>query len=210
MPGLIQQAFCDAAVRTSLRREQKRQRFFRRFLPFSGQKAGSVIDFALLEFLRFSVVPVLYGPIISGDPAVYFGFAVADGTFVLLSGKITVVLANRIGGGKRVVGKLVVFGDFPYESGRGMPFRELFTEKCVKNRSGSIQRLQLVLDVQSGEQIVRISHGKMRAVCIIRDALLLGSRNDIRILPDVMLSQTVGGGLRGRRFEVVQISVLGS
>ena len=51
---------------------------------------------ALLVFLCFPGVPVLYRTIITGDAAVYFCVGTALRTGEVFTGQITVILADRI------------------------------------------------------------------------------------------------------------------
>ena len=78
----------------------------------------------------------------------------------------------------------------------------------MEDRTGGIERLQLVLHIERGENILGIADGQVRGVGVIRRLALLSCSDDIGEVLLVMLGKTVSGGLGRRRFEVIQISVL--
>ena len=66
-------------------------------------RCTDVIRSAILEFLRFAIVPVLHGAVITGDTAVDLCFLAAEGADRLLSCKIAVVLTDGVGRRQRVI-----------------------------------------------------------------------------------------------------------
>ena len=77
----------------------------------------------------------------------------------------------------------------------------------MEYRSGRVKRLKLVLNVERGEDVLRIADGKMGAVRIIRRFLRAGC-DYIRITAFVVLCKTVRRRLCWSCFEVVKVAVL--
>ena len=77
----------------------------------------------------------------------------------------------------------------------------------MEHGTRSIQRLEFVLNVERSEYILGISDGQMRRIGIVRRFALLRRGNDVGILRNVVLGETVAGGLGGGRFEVIQVAV---
>ena len=77
----------------------------------------------------------------------------------------------------------------------------------MEHRAGSIERLQLVLYVECGENILGVSDRQMAGICIVRRAVFV-CRNDIGIETFVVLCKAIGGGLGRRRLQIVKVSVL--
>ena len=155
-----------------------------------------VVDGALLEFLRFAVVPVLDGAVVTGDSAVYLRLLAAVRAFVDLAGEISVVFADRIGRRQRVVGQRIVLRDLAHERGGGAPVGQLFAEESVEHRAGGVERLQLVLDVERLKDILGKADRQMRAVGIIGSRVRLGGGDDVGIARAVVLGETVRRGFR--------------
>ena len=86
----------------------------------------NVVDLSVLEFLRFTGIPVLNRTVVTGDTAVDLGLAAAFRAGVNLSGYVAVVGAYRIGRRKGVIGKLVIFGNLADKVGGCFPIRQLF------------------------------------------------------------------------------------
>ena len=72
----------------------------------SSEGCSYVVGLPLLELLGLAVVPVLYRPVVSGDPAVDLGLLSALGTYAYLAGYVSVVPAYGIGRGDGVVRQL--------------------------------------------------------------------------------------------------------
>ena len=53
----------------------------------------------------------------------------------MLSGQISVILADGVGGGDGVIRQLVVVRDGLYQLGRRLPVRQLLAQKRVEHRS---------------------------------------------------------------------------
>ena len=127
----------------------------------------------------------------------------------MLAGDVAVVLADGVGGGHGVVGQLKVFRDLPHQVGGRLPVRQLLAQKGVEHGTGGIQGLKLVLNGQGLENILRIAHGQVGGVGVIRRvAGVLGGGDDVGILFHIVLGQAVGGGLGGGGLQIVQVAVL--
>ena len=116
--------------------------------------------------------------------------------------------ADGIGGRERVVGQAVVLGDLAHQICRGFPVRQLFSEEGVEHRAGGVERLEFILNVQCGENVLRVAHGQVGGVGVVGRFALLCRRDDVGEVLLVVLGQTVGRGLGGRGFQIVQIAVL--
>ena len=116
-----------------------------------------MIGFSVPELLTFTVIPVLNRAVVTGDTAVDLGLSAAVRADGLLSGKISVIGADGIGGGQRIIGQLVVFGYLAHQCRSSLPIREFFSEEGVENRAAGIKRLQLVLHIKCGEHILGIA-----------------------------------------------------
>ena len=174
---------------------------------------GQVGDFrlvglTLLEFLGLAGIPVLHGAVVTGDTAIDLGGFAALGAGELLTIEVTVVLADRIGGGDGVIGELVVFGDLSHQVCCGFPARQLLAQEGVEDGAGGVAGLEIVLNVESGKDIVRVSDGEMRGVGVIGRSAGLCSGDDVGIELNIMLGETVGGGLGRGRLEIEEVAVL--
>ena len=87
---------------------------------------GNVVFPTLLVFLRLAGVPVLHGAVVAGDAAVDLCALAAVGAGELLADEVAVVLADGIGGRKRILRQLVVFRDLAYQICRRLPVGQLF------------------------------------------------------------------------------------
>jgi len=119
-----------------------------------------------------------------------------------------VIPAHRIGGRERVVGQAVILRDLPDQRGRGFPVGQLFAQEGVEHRSGGVFGLELVLDVQGGEHVLREADRQVGTVGVVGRPAVLGGGDDAGIALHVVLGQAVGGGLRRGRLQVVQVAVL--
>ena len=168
---------------------------------------SDIVNLPILELLRLSVVPVLNRPVVTCNPAVNLRLLPAVRAGIDLPGQVSVVFAHRVGWAHGVVGQLVVFCDLPHQRGCGFPVRQFLPQECVEHGSGGIQGLQFILHVQRGEYIFTVSHREVAGIGIVRLAVLVG-RHDIRILLLVVLGETVCGGFRRCRLQIVQVTVL--
>ena len=162
-----------------LRRADLAVRLLRRDAAVCQLRCSHIICSAVFEFLRLAVVPVLHRAVIAGDAAVDLGFFSAEGADRLLSCKIAVVFADGIRRRQGIVRQAVIFRDFPNEACRRLPVRQLFSEEGMEYRAGGIERLQFILYIERGEDILGVSDRQMAGVCIIRRAVFV-RRNDIR------------------------------
>ena len=170
-------------------------------------RVRNVVHLSVLEFLRFAVVPVLHGAVVARDAAVNFGLCAAVRAGELFAREVAVLLADGIGGRKGVVGEFIVVRDLFHESGGRFPVGQLFAEEGVEHRARGVKGLQIVLNVQSVEHVLGISHGQVRAVGVIGRAVFVGG-DDVGVLFFVVLGEAVRGGFRRRRFEVEEVAVL--
>ena len=109
--------------------------------------------------------------------------------------------------GHGVIGEFEVLGDLAHERGGSLPIRQLFTEERVEHRAGGVAGLQVVLNLQRGEDVLRIADRQVGGVGVVRRAVLIGG-DDVRELRLVVLGKAVGGGLCRRGLQVIQIAVL--
>ena len=171
--------------------------------------AADVINLAVLIFLGFAVVPVLNRAVVTGDSAVYFGGLAANWALFLFARQVSVGLADRIGGGHGVVGQLVVFGYLADKICSRLPIGQLFAQECVENGTRGVERLQLVLNVESRENVLGVSHGQVGAVGVVGGVVAaLGSGDDAGKALDVVLCETERGGLGGGGLEIIEVAVL--
>ena len=85
----------------------------------------NIILLASLVLLRFTDIPVLHRAVVAGNAAVNLGGCAALRAGEMLTGEITVGLADGIGGGHGVVGQAVVFRNLAYQGGSRLPRGEL-------------------------------------------------------------------------------------
>ena len=163
---------------------------------------------ALLVLLGLTGVPVLHGAVVAGDAAVDLGGLAALRAGEMLAADVAVVLADGVGGREGVVGQLVVLGDLAHEVCCGLPARQLLAEEGVEDGAGGVARLEIVLNVERGEDIVGVADRQVRAVGVVRGAARLRRGDDVGIELNIVLCQTVGGGLCGSSLEVIQVAVL--
>ena len=126
----------------------------------------------------------------------------------MLPGNVAVIPADRVGGGQRIIGKLIVFRDGPHQGGGGFPVRQLFSQERVEHRTGGIKGLHLILNVQGGKNIFREIHRQVGAVGVIGSLSLFSGRFDLRPFSPVVLGQPVAGGFRRGGLQIVKIPVL--
>ena len=163
-----------------------------------GELGGAdVVLAALLVLLRLACVPVLDGAVVAGDAAVDLGVLTAVGALELLAAQIAVILADGIGRGEGVVRELVVLSDLADKICCGLPARQLLAEEGVEHGAGGVAGLEIVLNVERGENIVRVADRQVRAVGVVRGSARLGRGDDVGVKLDVVLGETVGGGLGG-------------
>ena len=166
-----------------------------------------VVDPPVPELLGLAVIPVLDRAVIAGDTAVNLRGLSAVGAGLLLPRQIAVVPADGIGGAHGIIGQLVVFRDLPHQVGRGLPVRELLPQEGVEDGAGGVESLELVLDIQGGEYILRVAHRQVGGVGVIGGAVFVGG-DDIGVELLVVLGEAVGGALRRGGLEVVEVAVL--
>ena len=170
-------------------------------------RRADVIRSAILEFLRLAIVPVLHGAVIAGDAAVDLCFLAAEGADRLLAREIPVVLTDRVGRRQRVIRQAVILRDLPDKGCRRLPVRQLFTEEGMEYRAGGVQRLQLILYVKRGENILRIADRQVAGVRVVRCAVFV-RRDDVGIELLIMLGKAVCGGLGRRGLQIVEVAIL--
>ena len=78
----------------------------------------------------------------------------------------------------------------------------------MEDRTRSVEGLEFVLNVESGEDIARVSDGKVRTVGVVRHVVCVVCADDAGISFSVVLCKTVGRRFRRSCFKVVQIAVL--
>ena len=138
-------------------------------LVHSGLQHGrsDIINLAVLVLLALAVVPVLDRTVVAGDTAVNLGLLAALRTGEMLTGNITVVGTDRVGGGHGVVGQLEVLSDLANQGGGSLPVRQLLAQEGMEHGTGGVAGLQLVLDLQSGEDILREAHRQVGGVGVV-------------------------------------------
>ena len=77
------------------------------------------------------------------------------------------VLAHGVGGGQGVVGQTVVLGDLADQRRRRLPVGQLFAQEGVEHGAGGVEGLEIVLDVQGGEDVLGVAHGQVGAVGVV-------------------------------------------
>ena len=117
------------------------------------------------------------------------------------------VLTYGIGRGHGVIRQLVILRDLA-DQGRGrFPVGQLLAQEGMEHGSRGIKGLQLILDVQGGEDILCIAYRQVRGIGVIRSTVHVGG-DDIGIEFLIMLGKTVGGGLGRGGLQVVEVAVL--
>lgn len=164
-------------------------------MPPGEVAVADVVLLAVLELLHLAVVPVLHGTVVAGDAAPDLGVLAALGAGEVLAGNVAVVVADGVRRAHRVVRQLVVLGDLAHEVCRGLPARQLLAEEGVEDGAGGVARLEIVLNVERGEDIVGVADRQVRAVGVVRGAARLRRGDDVGIELNIVLRETVGGGL---------------
>ena len=175
-PRLVQYGIEDPTIRTRPGSEQQIA-FFRRFVTAHafGVSCGiamerptvcqvrstNVIGDPVPELLCLPIVPVLHRPIVTRDPAVDLGGFTTVRADSLLTGEVTVVLADGVGRGECVIREAVVLGDLAHQVCGGLPVGELFAKERVEHGVGGVEGLQLVLNVEGGENVFGVTHGHL-------------------------------------------------
>ena len=77
----------------------------------------------------------------------------------------------------------------------------------MEYRAGGVQRLQLILYVKRGENILRIADRQVAGVRVVRRAVFV-RRDDVGIELFIMLGKAVGGGLGRRGLQIVEVAIL--
>ena len=167
---------------------------------------ADVVDHSVLVLLGLAVVPVLDRTIVAGDAAVDLSLVAADRAGELLAGQIAVILTYGVCRRHCVVRKLVILRDLADKVRCRFPVGKLLSEERVENGSGSIQSLQIVLNIQSGENILRVAHRKVGGIRVVGLSVHV-RRDDVRELLLVVQGEPIGRGLRRRRFQVVEVAV---
>ena len=117
------------------------------------------------------------------------------------------VFTDRIRGRHGIVRELIVLGNGAHQLGRGLPVRQLLAQEGVEHGAGGVERLQFVLNVERGEDILGVADGQVRAVGVVGRTVHI-CRDNVGIALDVVLGQAIGGGLGGRGLEVIEVAVL--
>lgn len=76
----------------------------------------------------------------------------------------------------------------------------------MEDGAGSVTSLEIVLDVEGGEDIVREADGEVGRVGVVRTPLHI-SRNDVGESFLIVFSEAESGRFGGGRFEVVEIAI---
>ena len=77
----------------------------------------------------------------------------------------------------------------------------------MENGSGSVERLQFILDVEGAEDVLRVADGQVRRIGVIRRTVFVCG-NDVRELILVVLCKTERSGFCRSRFQIVKVAVL--
>ena len=77
----------------------------------------------------------------------------------------------------------------------------------MEDRTGGVERLELVLDVERREDVLGESDGQVRRVGVVGSSAVAGSRDDVGEARDVVLCEAVRRRLGGRSLEVVEVAV---
>lgn len=77
----------------------------------------------------------------------------------------------------------------------------------MEHRAGGVERLQLILHVKCGENILRIADRQVAGVRVVRRAVFV-RRDDVGIELLVVLGKAVGGGLGRRGLQIVEVAIL--
>ena len=173
-----------------------------------GQLGSSDVVFsAVLVFLSLAGIPVLDRTVITGDTAPDFGLLSAVRAGEHFSGEISVVLADGIGRAHGVVRQTIVLCDLTDQICRCFPVRQFLAEEGMEYGTGSVHGLQFVLNVQCGEDILRVTHRQVAGVGVIRSAAGFCCSDDIGEVFRIVFCKTIGGGLCRSCLQVVEIAV---
>lgn len=80
----------------------------------------------------------------------------------------------------------------------------------MEHRTGGVQGLKVILQVEGLKHIIGIAHGDVGAVGVERGLPYLRRRDDVREILLVVLGKPIGRGLGRGRLQVEQHTVLGS
>ena len=100
-----------------------------------------IVHGSVFIFLRFSVVPVLYRTIISGDSAVNFCFLATGRADKMFPCNIAVFFTYRIRRWQGIVRQTVIFCDLSYQCGCCLPVRKFLSQECMEDCTGCVQCL---------------------------------------------------------------------
>ena len=169
---------------------------------------ADIVGNPIPELLRLAVVPVLHGAVITGNPAVDLGTLATERADGLLAGEVTVGPADGVGRGEGVIRQTVVLGDLPHQVCGSLPVWQLLAEECVEDGAGGVEGLHLVLDIEGRENVFGEAHGQVGGVGVVRSATGFGGGDDVGIPLFVVFGEAESRGFRGRRFEIIQVTVL--
>ena len=94
-----------------------------------------LVFFPVLVFLDFSVVPVLDGTVVAGNPAVNFRIFSTDRAGKMLAALIAMIRTNGVGRGNGVIGQAELVRDLFDQAGRCFPVGELFSQENMEDGS---------------------------------------------------------------------------
>ena len=171
-------------------------------------RRGDLVGLAHIEFLDLAGIPVLDWAVVAGDAGIDFGFASAVRALVLLAGDVSMLGADGIGRRHGVIGELVVEGDLANELHAGFPIREALTQEGMEDGAGGVEGLELVFDVEGGEDVVGEANRKMAGVGVIGGLAGAGSGDDVWIALLVVLGKAEGGGFGWGGLEVIEVAIL--
>ena len=74
----------------------------------------------------------------------------------MFAGDVAVLGADGVGGREGVIGELEILRDLAHQIGRSLPVRQLLAQEGVEHGAGGVAGLEIVLNVERGENIVRV------------------------------------------------------
>ena len=77
----------------------------------------------------------------------------------------------------------------------------------MEDSAGGVEGLQIVLNIQGCENVLGVTNGQVAGVGVVGAAAVFGSGNNVRVTLHIVLGKTVGGGLCGGSFQIVQVAV---
>ena len=110
---------------------------------------------SFLILLCFAGIPVLHRTVIPCDSAIYLGSLPADWASEVLPCQVSMTLAHRVCRRHRVIWEAIVLGNLSNQICRGLPGWQFFSQESMEYRTGSILGLELILNIQRSENIIR-------------------------------------------------------